>query len=50
LSQPFTIVGINSDVTQGSCAVVLDIDIGRGKKLNQDWYSASVNELLPVII
>jgi len=50
LGQTLAICGVNSDIAESSCAVVLDIDVWGRKKMDENWNGSSVDELLPVII
>jgi hypothetical protein len=50
LSQLRTVAGIDGNVAERSRTVVLDIDVCGGEELNEDGNSASVDQLLPVVI
>jgi hypothetical protein len=50
LSETFSVGGIDGDITYGSGAVVLNIDVGRSQKLDENRDGAGVDKLLSVVI
>lgn len=50
LRKLLAVVSIDCDVAECRCAVVLDIDIGRGEKLDEHGYGAGIHELLTVLV
>jgi hypothetical protein len=50
LCKAFAVGAIDGDVAESGSAVVLDIGVGRGKEVDEDGNSASVDKLLSVII
>lgn len=50
LGQPFTVGGVDGNIAQRSCAIVLDVNIGRGEEMNENGNSTGVDKLLSVII
>jgi len=50
LSEFRAVAGINGDVAEGRCAVVLDIDVCRREELDKYRDGASVDQLLAVIV
>ena len=50
LGQFRAIASIDGNVAECCCAVVLDVDIGGGQKLDKNGDGAGVDELLAVII
>lgn len=50
LGQAFSVGGVDGDIAQRSCAIVLDVDIGRRKKMNKNGNGTGVDELLSVVI
>lgn len=44
------VVCVDGDITQGGRAVVLNIDVGRGKQLDEDRNGTGVDQLLAVLI
>lgn len=50
LSETFSIGRVDSDVAQSRCAVVLDVNIRRREKLDEDGNGTGIDELLSVIV
>lgn len=50
LCQFRTVARIDSDVAQRCCAVVLDVDVCGGEKLDEDGDCAGIDKLLAVVI
>jgi hypothetical protein len=50
LGESLAVGRVDGYVAEGCCAVVLDINIGRRKEVNEDRNGTSIDELLSVII
>jgi len=50
LSQPLAIGRVDSDVAEGGCTVILNVDVGRREELDKNGNGTGVNELLSVIV
>ena len=50
MCKTFAVGAVDGDITESGSAVVLDVGIRRGKEVNEDGNSASVDKLLSVVI
>jgi hypothetical protein len=50
LGESLAIGRIHSDVAKGGCAIILDVDVGGGEEMNEDWNRTGVDKLLPIVV
>jgi hypothetical protein len=50
LGKSLAIGRVDCNIAEGSCAVILYINIRRGEEVDEDWNSTGVDKLLSVII